>query len=164
MTGRVFGRSVNRNVHAVIQWLEKERRCPGVIHHDDGIVRVGSRCNRRNVLNFVGIGSRRFGEDYLGIGFHQFRDARSDQRVVVVDVDTESGEHRVRKAPCRKVDRIDKKQMVTGFQKGKQRNHDRRQSRRHDNRARRAFEFVNGRSQCIRCRSATCSISVFLGA
>ena len=114
MTRWIFGRRLYGNINAVIQGPEKEGCCPGVVHHDDDVAGLCNSCDCWNVLHLECVGTGRFCEHHARVRLHQRFDSVSCERVVILDVDTEASQHRIRKVPRRVVDGIGDEQVVAG--------------------------------------------------
>ena len=74
----IFGGGLDRDIDAVLEGFEVERRAPGVVHHDDGLVLVCDFGNRGNVLHFKRERAGGFDEHQAGVGAHQGGDACTD--------------------------------------------------------------------------------------
>ena len=163
MAGRIFRRGVDRDVDAMVERAEIERRRPGVVHHDDRAACMRGLGDRRNVLHLERVGARRFGEHDLGVRLHQRGDAGADMRVVILDLDAEPLQHRVGEIAGRD-DRP--KSTISRWspadRKAEQRHGDRRQARRDDDRAGRAFQRVDRLGQRVGGRRAARAVGVFL--
>ncbi|MNL61708.1 hypothetical protein D3C87_1856640 [compost metagenome] len=104
---------------------------------------VGDLGDQPNVLNLEGIGTRRFKMHQLGIRADQRFDTRPDRRVVILHLHTKLLQHRVAKAACGKINRIDDQRMIAGAKIGEERHGDRRKARWHENGSERTLQLVD---------------------
>ncbi len=164
MTGWIFGRCVDGDIHPEIERLEVKRGGPGIVHHDDGAALVRLFRDSRNVLHLECVRGGRFREHDLGVGAHQLRDAGTDFRIVIFDLHAHALQDRIGKMPGRIVDRIDEQRVIAWRQESEKRNRDGCKAGRHADRARRTFQRIDCLAERIAGRRAARAVGVFLVA
>ncbi len=147
MAGDVFGAGLDRDVHPVVERLEKKRRRPCVVEQHRNSPCVRRRRDRRDVLHLEGQRSRGFAENQPGFGPDQTGDRIPDQGIVIGGVDPEARQQIVAEIPCRTVDRIDHQDMISLADKRREGHRDGGKPRSGHHRARAALQIRNGIGQ-----------------
>ena len=140
MADDVLGAGIDRDVDAVIERLEEQRRGPGVVHDHPRAALVRGRRDGRDVLHLEGERARRFDIDDLGARAHQGRDIGAQVRVVIGGLDAEALEEGVAEASGRRIGAVGHQQVVAGLEEGQHGNRDRGQPRGVDHGSVRAFD------------------------
>ena len=130
MTDDVFGRRLDRDIHAIFQRLEEQRCRPGVVHHDNGAVGVGDIGDGRDILHLEGLRAGRLREHHPRVRPHQIGDAGTDLGVVVGRFDAVPRQDLVAESAGRPVDAIANQKVIAGLKKAQQRRRYRGQPRR----------------------------------
>ena len=105
------------------------------------------RGDRGNVLDLERLRARRLGEHDLGVGPHQGGDAFADCGIVVGGLDPHPLQSHVGERARRPINGIGHQHVIAGAQRRHQRDDDRRQSRGHEHRSRRARKVGPGGAQ-----------------
>ena len=110
----VLGRRVQRDVDAVRQRLEVERRRPRVVDDAEGVVPARDRREPRHVLHLEGQRARRLQEEHARGRTEQLLQLVADARVVERRVDAEPRQRLPAEAARRPVDRVGDQHVVAG--------------------------------------------------
>ena len=78
MAPDILGQRLHREVGAVFERLEQQRRAPGVVAADEGALGLGGPHDGGHVLHFHRAGARRFHPDQLRARVDQLGDPSAD--------------------------------------------------------------------------------------
>ena len=126
MAHDVLGAGLDRDVGAQSERLTEQRRRPGVVHDQHGVVRVRRFGKRRKVLDLEGDRAGRLAHHHAGVVAHQVRDVGADAGVVEGGLDTHAREQAVREGARRPVGAVGHQDVIAALHEGEQRRHDRR--------------------------------------
>ena len=122
--GDILGQRLDGYVHPVPEGLEVVD-APGVVHQHLGSMRVRHGGQGGDVLHLEGVAARGFREHDLGVRLHEWLQARSIQRGLVVGgADAHAMQQPVAEGAGRAVAAIGHKDVVAGAQVGQQRGGD----------------------------------------
>ncbi len=112
MADDIFGAGEDRDVAAVRQRGEQQRRCPGVVDDRQRARRPGRRGDRWHVLHLEGQAARAFAEHRArGLADH-VGDPCTDRRIVIARRYPHPLEQSVAQCPRRAIDAVDHQQLV----------------------------------------------------
>jgi hypothetical protein len=120
MADDIFGAGLDRQVDAMPEGVEEQRRRPGVVEQHRGAMPMGNAGDQRHVLHLEALRPRSLQVDGLGIGADQRLDTGADQRVVIGYLDAEAAQHPVAELAGRLVGRVNHQKMVARRKAGEQ--------------------------------------------
>ncbi|QTK78573.1 hypothetical protein AT6N2_C0715 [Agrobacterium tumefaciens] len=162
MTRGIFGGGMDGDIDAEIQGLEIKRRRPGIVHRHDAIMPVRDIGDQPHILNFEGVGARRFQMHQLRVRADQGLDAFPDRRIVIFHLDAQLFQHRVAEAAGGEIDGINDQGMIARTEIGEERHGDGGKARRDENGPGRTLKRVDHVAQRVGRRRAMRAIGIFL--
>ena len=140
MADDVLGAGVDREIAAVVERLEVERRRPGIVDQHGGAVLLGDAGDGIDVLHLEGLRAGRLEIDHLGVGLDQLLDAGADHGIEEGRLDAEVLERGVGEAPRRAVGVVGQQHVIAGLQEAHDRTGDGGEAGLHGDRAVRALD------------------------
>ena len=143
VTDDVFRCRLDRHVGAERQRLAIERRRPCVVGDDPDFLRMGCRCNRRNVLHFESLRAGALDHDEARVGLEVLGDARADRRIIIGRLDAEPLQHSVCERARRLIDAVDDQNVIARLGECENGRRYRAESGRREDRGCTAFKVHN---------------------
>ena len=97
----------------MVERLEEQRSCPGVVHEHRGAMAMGDLRDRRDIHHLEGERAGGLGEDCLGVGLEQRLYARTQSGIKIGGLNAHALENAIADVASWPIDGVGDQQVIT---------------------------------------------------